>query len=172
MKALTYIIAAIMLWLPAHLALAQTLGVFPGSGEFKGQRGPVYVTSQRLEAEYDKKLITFIGNVEARQKEFTLYADRLVLFINDEGKEIEKIVAYGKVRMVQGNRTATCREATYYYREGTVVMLGEPVVKEGENWVKGKRITYYSDEQKSVAEGDTTGGGRVTVTIIPGKVKK
>ena len=169
MKALTYIIAAIMLWLPVPLVSAQTLGAFPGTGEFKGQRGPVHITSQQLEAEYDKKLITFIGNVEARQKEFTLYADRLVLFINDEGKEIEKIVAYGKVRMVQGNRTATCREATYYYREGTVVMRGEPVVKEGENWVKGKRM---SNEQKSVAEGDTTGGERVTVTIIPGKVKK
>jgi lipopolysaccharide export system protein LptA len=48
------------------------------------------------------------------------------------------------------------------------------VVKEGDSWVRGKRITYYIDEQKSVAEGEQggEGKGRVTVTIMPSKVKK
>jgi len=172
MKRLAYIIAVIALWLSAYAVSAQTPGIFQGGGTFKGQRGPVNITSQRLEAEYDKKRITFIGDVVARQQEFTLYADRLVLFINDEGKDIEKIVALGKVRMVQGGKTALCREATYYHREGKVVLLGEPVVKEGDSSVKGPRTTYSANEQKSVAEGDTQKGGRVTITIIPDKVKK
>jgi len=38
--------------------------------------------------------------------------------------------------------------------------------------VKGPRTTYSANEQKSVAEGDTQKGGRVTITIIPDKVKK
>jgi lipopolysaccharide export system protein LptA len=138
-------------------------------GEFKGERGPVHITSQQLEADYQAQLITFIGDVVARQKEFTLYADRLLLFIGGEMEEIEKIVARGNVRMVQEDREATCREATYYHREGTVVLQGEPVVREGDNWVSGKRIIYYIEEKKSVAEGE--GEERVKVTIIPREEK-
>lgn len=158
MRRLTYIIV-IITCLMAHPASAQMIG------EFKGERGPVHITSQKLEADYQAQIITFIGDVVARQKGFTLYADRLLLFIGGEVKEIDKIVARGNVRMVQENREATCREATYYHRKGTVVLRGEPVVREGDNWVSGKRIIYYIDEKKSVAEGE--GEERVTVTIIP-----
>jgi len=119
MKGLTYIICIVIVLLMAHPASAQVLE------EFKGKRGPVNITSQRLEAEYAKKLITFIGDVVARQEDFVLYADRLLLFLNDEGEGIEKIVAQGNVRMVQATKTVTCREATYFYREGTVVLGGE-----------------------------------------------
>ena len=159
MRRISYTIVIIGTLMLAPLASAQMVG------EFKGERGPVHITSQQLEADYQAKVITFIGDVVARQKEFTLYADRLFLYIGGEMKEIEKIVARGNVRMVQGERTATCNEATYYHREGTVVLRGEPVVREGDNWVSGKRIIYYIDEQKSVAEGE--GGDRVKVTIIP-----
>ena len=159
MRRISYTIVIIGTLMLAPLASAQMVG------EFKGERGPVHITYQQLEADYQAKVITFIGDVVARQKEFTLYADRLFLYIGGEMKEIEKIVARGNVRMVQGERTATCNEATYYHREGTVVLRGEPVVREGDNWVSGKRITYYIDEQKSVAEGE--GGDRVKVTIIP-----
>jgi lipopolysaccharide export system protein LptA len=119
MKGVTYTISVIIVALMAHLASAQMLE------EFKGKRGPVHITSQRLEAEYEKKLITFIGDVVARQEDFVLYSDRLLLFLSEKGDEIEKIVALGNVRMVQNNRTVTCREATYYYREGNLVLGGE-----------------------------------------------
>ena len=159
MRGFTYTICIISMWLLAHPALAQMVG------EFKGERGPVYINSQQLEADYQTKVITFIGDVVAKQKEFTLYADRLLLLINEKGEEIEKIVARGNVRIVQDNRKATCHEAIYYHHEGTVVLQGEPVVKEGNNRVSGKRIIYYIDEQKSVAESE--GEERVKVTVIP-----
>ena len=164
MKKFTFIIVIISTWLLAHVACAQMVG------EFKGERGPVHISAQQLEADYQAQVITFIGDVVARQQEFTLYADRLLLFIGGEMKDIEKIVARGNVRMVQENREATCREATYYHREGTVVLRGKPVVREGENRVSGKRIVYYIDEHKSVAEGE--GEDRVTVTIIPREEKE
>jgi lipopolysaccharide export system protein LptA len=159
MRGFTYTICIISMWMLAHPALAQM------AGEFKGERGPVHINSQQLEADFQTKVITFIGDVVARQKEFTLYANRLYLFIDEKGEEIQKIVAQGNVRMVQDNRKATCHEAIYYHREGTVVLQGEPVVREGDNLVSGKRIIYYIDEQKSVAESE--GEERVKVTIIP-----
>ncbi len=120
MKGLTSIIAVFIIGLLVHPASAQMIE------ELKGKRGPVHITSQRLEAEYEKKLITFIGDVVAKQEEFTIYADRLLLFLNNkgEGGGIDKIVAQGNVRMVQANRTVRCQEATYYYQEGTLVLGG------------------------------------------------
>jgi lipopolysaccharide export system protein LptA len=170
MKGIAYTIFAVMVCFAAHLASAQMTEALKGIGEFKGKKGPVHITSQRLEAEYEKKLITFIGDVVARQEDFVLYGDRLLLFLTEKGEGIEKIVAQGNVRIVQGNRRATCQEATYYQQQGTVVLQGEPEVREGDNWLKGKRIIYYVNEQKSVAEGE--GKERVTITVIPREVKK
>ena len=151
MKRLTCMILVIALWLLAHVVSAQMVG------EFKGERGPVHISSQRLEADYQKKLITFIGDVVARQKEFTLYADRLLLFIGEEGEEIDKILARGNVRMVQDDKEAVCHEATYYHREGIVVLQGEAVAR--------KEDKAASDAQRSVTEGE--GKERIKITISP-----
>lgn len=119
MKGLTYTIAVFIIGgLLVHPVSAQMIE------ELKGKRGPVHITSQRLEAEYEKKLITFIGDVVATQEEFTLYGDRLLLYLNDKRKGIDKIVAQGNVRMVQASRTVRCQEATYYYQEGKLVLGG------------------------------------------------
>jgi len=118
MKGFTYTIAVFLIGLLVHPTSAQMIE------ELKGKRGPVHITSQRLEAEYEKKLITFIGDVVAKQEEFILYSDRLFLYLNDNRKGIDRIVAQGNVRMVQANRTVRCQEATYYYQEGTLVLGG------------------------------------------------
>jgi lipopolysaccharide export system protein LptA len=118
MKGLTYSIVVFIIGLLLHPVSAQMIE------ELKGKKGPVHITSQRLEAEYEKKLITFIGDVVATQEEFTLYGDRLLLYLNEKREGIDKIVAQGNVRMVQANRTVTCQEATYYYQEGTLVLGG------------------------------------------------
>lgn len=164
MKGFTYIVLLIALWLLPHPVFAQ------GPGEFLGGEGPIHITSQRLEADYKGNLITFVGDVVAKQEEFVLYSDRLLLFLDKDGKEIEKILSQGNVRIVQGKRRATCQEAIYYHRERKLILQGNPVVREGDNWVKGWRITYYIDEQKSIAEGKE--GERVTATIIPGEEKR
>lgn len=164
MKGLKYIIITTVFCLLPYIAFGQELE------KLRGTEGPIHISSQRLEADYKGHLITFIGEVVAKQKEYILYSDRLLLFLSEGGDEIEKIVAQGNVRMVQDKRVATCQEATYYNRERKVILLGDPVLREGDNWVKGWRIIYYIDEQKSVAEGK--GEERVTVTIFPRSDKK
>jgi lipopolysaccharide transport protein LptA len=129
MKGLTYTIAVIMMVLLMHPVSAQVTDELKGLEEFKEKRGPINITSRQLEAEYEKRLITYIGDVVAKQEDFVLYADRLLLFLNAEGKGIEKIVARGNVRMVQTNKTITCQEATYYYDEGRLVLGGQERVK-------------------------------------------
>ena len=84
--------------------------------------------------------------------------------------ETKEVSILRNVLIVQDNREATSHEATYYHREGKIVLRGEPVVREGDNWVRGKRIIYYIDAQKSVAESGKE--ERVTITIIPREEKQ
>lgn len=153
------ILQVLVVWLLPCSVGAQVIG-----GVQIGE-GPIQITSQRLEAEHKRQQITFLGDVVARQKEFAMYSDRLIVFFQEEGKEIDKIAVRGNVRIVQGDRRATCEEATYYHREGKMILEGNPVVREGDSRITGWRIVYYVDEEKSVVEGKED--ERVTATIIP-----
>jgi lipopolysaccharide export system protein LptA len=76
-------------------------------------------------------------------------------------------VAAGNVKIVQLERRATGQRATFDQEENKIVLDGEAVVREGENVVRGERVIYYVNEERSVVEGGK--GGRVTTTITPSK---
>jgi lipopolysaccharide export system protein LptA len=46
-----------------------------------------------------------------------------------------------------------------------MVLDGEAVVREGENVIRGERVIFYVDEERSVVEGGK--GGRVSTHITP-----
>jgi lipopolysaccharide export system protein LptA len=84
---------------------------------------------------------------------------------------IDKIVAMGKVAVhrAQGG-VATAEKAVYGQQEETIVLTGNPVVREGNNFVKGDRITIYLKENRSVVEGSQD--KKVTATVFPQSKKR
>lgn len=156
--------ALVMVGLLPSLAVGQVV-----EGVQMGQ-GPIKITSQNLEARHKERMVVFTGDVVARQEQFALYADHLTVYLKKEVDDIDRIVAKDNVRIVQGDRLATCREAVYYHGEGTLILQGDPMVREGDSSVKGWRIVYYVDGERSVVEGKDD--QRVSVTIVPGAEKK
>jgi lipopolysaccharide export system protein LptA len=77
------------------------------------------------------------------------------------------VVATGNVKIVQLERRATSQKATFHQDENKMVLDGEAVIREGENVIRGERVIYYVDEERSVVEGGK--GGRVNTTITPPK---
>lgn len=71
----------------------------------------------------------------------------------------------GNVRVTQGDRRATSQKATFYQNENKIVLEGEVVIREGENVIRGEKVVYLIDEERSFVEGGK--GGRVSTTIIP-----
>jgi lipopolysaccharide export system protein LptA len=71
------------------------------------------------------------------------------------------------VKIVQLERRATGQRATFNQEENKIVLDGEAVVREGENVVRGERVIYYTNEERSIVEGGK--GSRVTTTITPSK---
>lgn len=147
--------------------LLLALSVSAASAATPMRREPLKIKSDTLQADNEKKTAVFQGKVVARQGDMTLYADRLVISYSASGKDLDKVEAFGNVRILQGNRQATGAHATYEPNEARIILDGSPKVVQGDDVITGKVITYYVDEERSVV----TGGAkqRVEAVIHPGE---
>jgi lipopolysaccharide export system protein LptA len=128
-------------------------------------RAPIDITSDSVEGTQNS--VTFKGNVVAKQEDTTLYADRVVVNYDNETKKIKEIIAYSNVKVVQNDRRATGDKGTFYQDENKIVLEGNAVVREGDNVIRGHRVTYLVDEERSWVEPGKD--GRVSTTITPGQ---
>jgi lipopolysaccharide export system protein LptA len=132
---------------------------------FTASRAPIDITSDTVEADQKTNTVTFKGNVIAKQEDTTLYANTLTILYDPNTKKLKEIVAVGNVKVVQLDRRATGQKATFDQDKNKVVLDGEAVVREGTNVIRGERITFYVDEERSVVEPGK--GGRVSTIITP-----
>lgn len=144
--------------------------ILPEKGEKKkigtGEQ-PLRINAQALEVDNKNQIITFKGNVIARQEEMTIQADtaRVYYTKKEEGYEIKEIVATGNVRVYQGNRLATSQKAVFYHQEQKVILTGQPKVWQGKDMLSGEKITVYLKEDKSFVESGAE--RRVEVIFYP-----
>ena len=130
---------------------------------FTASRAPIYIDSDTLEA--NQKEVIYKGNVVARQEDITLYANTLTIIYDSETKKLKEIIATGNVKVVQLDRRATGQKVTFDQDKNKVVLDGDAVIREGANVIRGERITFYVEEERSVVESGK--GGRVTTSITP-----
>ncbi len=136
-------------------------------GEMRGSDQPLRITSQQLEADNKQLVITFTGNVVAKQAEMTIYADiaRVYYEKKEEGNEVREIVATGNVRIQEADRLATCQKAVFDNAEQKIVLTGQPKVWQGKDMVSGEKIIILLEEDKSFAESGPD--QKVEVVLFP-----
>lgn len=146
------------------LAMAAEAAAAGGGGAERASQ-PIQIKSNELITDSVNRTATFTGKVTARQGDVTINADRLVIYYSDGEKEVERVEAFGNVRIVQGNRLGQAEHALYENRAGRIVLDGNPRVYQGNDMVAGKVITYFVDDQRSVVTGGQN--GRVEAVIHP-----
>lgn len=127
---------------------------------------PITITSNRMDANKNDRIVTFTGNVVAEQKDITLYSDIMHVYYT-EGEDVKEIVAVGNVKTTQPDRTATSEKAVYYKSDGRIVLTGNAQAQQGSDTVKGDKITIFLNDNKSIVESEGT--GRVKAVIFPKK---
>ncbi len=132
---------------------------------FTASRAPIDIASDTVEADQKQNKVTFKGNVVAKQEDVTLYSNTLVMIYDPDTKKLKEIVASGNVKVVQLDRRATGQKVTFDQDKNKVVLDGDAVVREGTNVIRGERITFYVEEERSVVE--PVKGGRVSTSITP-----
>ncbi|MGA7827364.1 MAG: lipopolysaccharide transport periplasmic protein LptA [Geobacteraceae bacterium] len=126
---------------------------------------PIVIKSNELQADTKSRTATFLGKVVAKQGSITILTDKLVVRYAEKGGNVEKVEAFGNVRIVQANRIGTADHAVYQTKDGKIVLTGSPKVVQGKDMVSGSQITYFVNEEKSVVTG--TSDTRVEAVIYP-----
>lgn len=80
----------------------------------------------------------------------------------------KSLVATGNVRIVQGDREATCGRAEVFPGEDRIVLSEEPVVRsfDDEYIATGPRLVLYRGQRRAVIEGNETERARITLPAI------
>lgn len=133
-------------------------------GEGIGKQ-PIHVRSDRLVAEGGLNKVSFSGDVVAQQGDVTIYAQELVLFYQDQRREVDRVEASVDVRIVQGDRVATAEKAIYFETEGRIVLSGSPRVHQGQSFIEGEEIVFLVNEEKSFITSEQ--GSRVNAVFQP-----
>lgn len=126
---------------------------------------PIEITAQQLEVLQQQRQSIFTGNVVAKQGEMTLYAEKLIVFLQQNQDQIERLDAVGGVRVLQLDRIATAEKAVFHQIEETLVLTGNAEVTQGENKISGDEITLYLKENRTLIK--SSDNGRVKAVIVP-----
>ena len=146
--------------------------LFPATGQTqvslqqdaqKSDAGAIVIKSQSLEVDNQKRIVVFSGQVDAKKDDMTINCEKMIVYYIDQSAEkesgktdvrIDKIVATGKVKISRPDGAlAMSEKAVYYENDEKVVLTGRPVVKQGNDFVEGSRITLYLKEKRSTVEG-------------------
>lgn len=131
----------------------------------KRKNQPIQIKSNSLSTDSGKRSAVFTGKVVARQGDVVIYCDKLVIYYSEKDKDVDKVEAFGDVRIIQGDKTAQSGHAIYDSKGGKIVLDDNPKMYQGENEVSGKVIIYYFETQRSEVTSDPD--KRVTVVIHP-----
>jgi len=145
-----------------------------------GSPQPMVIKSDSLVVDDSKKIVIFSGRVNAKRDEFTIDCEKMFIYYQNSesartanaiGSKITKIVADGnvKIRRKAGGE-AISRHAEYYEGEDKIVLTGDPMVKQGEDFVQGDKITIFLRENRSIVESAQE--KRVKAVIYPKKGTK
>ena len=155
----------------AHPLLAEpSVSAPPEESEPKA---PIRITADRLESVHQQGWVDFIGHVQATQADVVMTADRMRVFYqykddsSEEVAKIQRIVSEGNVRIVFDNETRTAEaDRAVYEADQQVLELsgGDAKVWSGKNIVRGKKITVFYAEKRSVVEG--AGQDQVEATLF------
>ncbi|MBM3527470.1 MAG: lipopolysaccharide transport periplasmic protein LptA [Alphaproteobacteria bacterium] len=172
------IAAAVAVWAaPDANAQATNRGVPNALQGFSQNRDqPVQIEASSLEVRDKDKVATFSGNVKVVQGDTTMRCRTLVVFYEGQGgsgamraaspgpggsQQISRLEARGGVTVTQKDHTATGDTGLFDMRANTVTLVGNVIVSQGKNVMRGDRLVVNL----------TTGVSRVEAGKSQGQVR-
>ena len=139
----------------------------------------ISITSHKMTVRNQENLMIFEGKVTVTKEDLTINADQLkvyfvsspqgILSANGESKnnkdgnndkneksaqvrEVSQMEAAGNVTLRQGDKHGKADKATYYKKDDMIILMGNAEIWEKDYHVKGKRMTIYLGEERSIVE--------------------
>ncbi len=146
MKRLLPLVAVLAFATAAFAAGKQPIA---GGRKRPANAGPTLVTSDKLEYDYKNNVALFDGKVDVKDPEFTLKADRMIIFL-EKTNDVQRVACTGNVRMTSDDIVIVCGKATYTRVNAHVLLEDEPVVTKGGQRLTGESIDVWLDDSRVV----------------------
>jgi lipopolysaccharide export system protein LptA len=167
-------------------------------GFAKNRDQPVKIEAASLEVRERDKAAVFAGNVVVQQGDTTMRSKQLVVHYNldadkDKGqapaakpapkpapkpaaegvapRQIERLEATGGVIVTTREQTATGDTGLFEMKTNTVTLLGNVVLTQGPNVLRGERLVVDLNSGVSRIEAGKSSSGRVQGLFVPGSEK-
>ncbi len=124
---------------------------------------PVEVKADSLTVNQSDGAAVFAGNVLVTQGEMRLTAAEIRVDYSADRKGIDRLLASGKVLLVNARDAAEADQAVYTIATGEVVMTGNVLLTQGQAAMAAERLVI------NLKTGTGKLEGRVTTTFVPGK---
>lgn len=104
------------------------LGTTPrvGSGQANDEGRTTITCDGPLELNYKKYRATFKNNVEVKDAQGNIYADRIDVYFKPDTRRVKCVVARGNVKIFNGNSTTYSQKAIYLVEEGRIILPSRP----------------------------------------------
>ena len=124
---------------------------------------PLEITSNELEVitQEDSKLIIFRENVHAVQGDVTMVSDYLEAFYPSGASDPDRLNARGRVKVIDLEREIRCREASYLRATEIITCIGDAIMIQGCDEVRGAKIVFNLNDER------VTVFGGVSMTLRP-----
>ncbi len=139
---------------------------------------PIHIEADRMESNSSKNIVVFTGNVETKQGDLIINADKMTVyyqklvakkkFSSGNSQKIEKIVATDNVRIARGELSAAGDSAEFSASKNKVKLIGNSRVWQNNNLVTGNMIEIDLDTGTSIVERSKNRGERVKGIFYPG----
>ena len=186
-RLLTALLAGLSLTIAANAEPAQQSG-----GAMQGfqmnRDQPVKIESNTLEVRDKSQQATFMGSVKLTQGETILQCQTLVIFYEDNaaptgpkkgapataqksgggpgGQQIKRAEAKGDVRVTQKDQTARGDSGVFDVKSNSVTLIGNVVLTQGTNVVRGDRM--FVDLNTGISRVESDKAKRVESLFNPG----
>jgi len=164
----------VRIWQDKDVVLAKKFEILEDSGEVFGRGGVKASFTHKLkdkpeeerlaigadEMSYDPKVktIKFAGGSSLDTNTMKLTSADLSIRLKEEGNEMERILAKGKVVILQETKEGRGEEANYDLKTDTVVLTGSPVLVDKEKGnTEGDRLTFYLGDGRILIENKERG---------------
>lgn len=161
----------------AALTIGMSLCIGGAQAQIAAGGGPVDITADSVEVNNAQRSAVYRGHVEVLQDGNRMRSDQLSIFFSSKGgaaasgpagdfSDIDHMEAVGNVYFVSPKQTARGDRAVYTVSSDTIVITGNVVIMQGENVMKGEKLTIWVRENRSSMEGVN---GRVRGVFYPEK---
>lgn len=122
----------------------------------------------------DHNQLIFTGNVRIATPGLSATCDNMEVITSRDGEKeatigslgaAKKIIAMGKVHIVQAGREAKAGRAEIFPSEGKIVLTENPIVTDQEGTMTGYRMTLFKGKRQALIEGELTKQVEITLPV-------